>query len=472
MIRLRVPVVVLLVLSLLTGVAWLGSPPARAEAPTVSMKDLGFSPSNVQVTVGEAVTWSNDETTLPHDVVSGTLGDPSLGEQFRSPLLNPGQTFTATFDQPGEYPYVCSLHPFMAGVITVVGQGGSAALLAPGRTSPQVGPPSLPSNAQVVASGLINPRGFTWAPDGALIVAEAGAPPEGFAPPPGGQPVPDFRPGTNLSGRVSRIDPTTGERTSLVENLPSSTQLHGDTLGPANVAFLGSDLYVLISAGPVHGWPYYPSGVYKVSADGNVRLVANLDAFNARNPVAFISPDDEISNPYDMIAANGALWITDGNRNQVYRVTPDGAISRVADLSDGHPITTGIALAPDGALLVSELTAVPFPEGGGRIRRISAEGQTEVIASGTTAATGLALAPDGSVYVVEHSVSLGHPPFLAPFSGRVVRLDGDGSLAPVAGGLMFPTIARFGADGMLYVAQFSVGGDAGAGQILRIDTAH
>ena len=35
---------------------------------------------------------------------------------------------------------------------------------------------------------------------------------------------------------------------------------------------------------------------------------------------------------------------------------------------------------------------------------------------------------------------------------------------------MFPTIARFGPDSTLYVAQFSVGADNGEGQILRIDT--
>ena len=40
----------------------------------------------------------------------------------------------------------------------------------------------------------------------------------------------------------------------------------------------------------------------------------------------------------------------------------------------------------------------------------------------------------------------------------------------VADNLMFPTIARVGPDGMLYVANFSVGGDNGEGQILRIDT--
>ena len=332
----------------------------------------------------------------------------------------------------------------------------------------QPAPPSLPPNATVVAGGLINPRGFTFAPDGALVVAEAGAPPEGFVAP-FGPPTPMFRPGTTTTGRVSRVDLATGQRTTLADGLPSSAGSFGDTLGPSNVAYLGSDLYVLISAGAVHGWPNYPSGVYKVNPDGTVRPVANLDAYNSKNPVAFIAPDDEISNPYDMIAADGALWITDGNRAQVYKVTPDGAISRVADLSTGHPVVTGIAAAPGGGVITVELTAVPYLEGSGRVLRIGASGETTPVARATTAAVGVAVAADGTIFVVEHSVSLGQPPFLAPDTGRLARLTADGKLETVAGGLKFPTVARIGPGGAVYLAHVSVDGDNGEGQIVRID---
>jgi len=280
-----------------------------------------------------------------------------------------------------------------------------------------------------------------------------------------------FRPGTTTTWRISRIDLATGQRTSLAEGLPSSASSFGDTLGPSNVAYLGSDLYVLISAGPVHGWPNYPSGVYKANQDGTVRLVANLDAFNSKSPVTLIPPDDELSNPYDMIVADGAFWITDGNRNQVYKATPEGVVSRVADLSTGHPVTTGIAAAPGGGILTAELTAVPYVVGSGRVLRINAAGETSTVARATTAATGIAVAENGTVYVVEHAESLGKPPFLSPNTGRLARLTADGKLETVAGGLTSPTIARIGPDGAAYVANFSVDGDHGEGQILKIDTA-
>src|SRR4051794_13465662 len=249
--------------------------------------------------------------------------------------------------------------------------------------------PSLPPNATVVVSGLVNPRGFTFAPDGAIVVAEAGSVPDGFEAP-HGPPTPMFRPATTTSGRVSRVDPASGQRTTLLDGLPSSASSFGDTLGPVGVAYLGPDLYVLISAGPVHGWPNYPSGVYKANQDGTVRLVANLDAFNSKSPVTLIPPDDELSNPYDMIVADGAFWITDGNRNQVYKATPEGVVSRVADPPTGPPVTTGIAAAPGGGILTAELTAVPYVVGSGRVLRINAVGETSTVARATTAATGIA----------------------------------------------------------------------------------
>ncbi|HKY11362.1 MAG TPA: plastocyanin/azurin family copper-binding protein, partial [Nitrososphaera sp.] len=80
-----------------------------------------YSPNPIQVSVGTTVTWTNNDSQ-PHTVTSGSNGQPD--NKFNSspnftPLLNPGQTFSFTFTEAGEYPYFCLLHPNMVGTVNV-----------------------------------------------------------------------------------------------------------------------------------------------------------------------------------------------------------------------------------------------------------------------------------------------------------------------------------------------------------------
>jgi hypothetical protein len=68
-----------------------------------------FSPAHVTLAPGDAVTWRNSDFA-DHDV---------RGPGFASPRIARFGTFTQRFDAPGSYTYVCSLHPFMTGTITV-----------------------------------------------------------------------------------------------------------------------------------------------------------------------------------------------------------------------------------------------------------------------------------------------------------------------------------------------------------------
>jgi plastocyanin len=69
-----------------------------------SLTTGAFSPNPIQVSVGNTVTWTNNDSQ-PHTVTSGSNGQPD--NKFNSspnfnPLLNPGQTFSFTFTQAGE----------------------------------------------------------------------------------------------------------------------------------------------------------------------------------------------------------------------------------------------------------------------------------------------------------------------------------------------------------------------------------
>ncbi len=103
-------------------VASAGNVLAQAD-PTVTygqqITDFGFDPIQLSVNAGDTVTWTNAGAS-PHAV---TADDGS----FDSGLINPGDTFDMSFSTPRSYPYHCTAHPWMKGVIAV-GGGGSDGL--------------------------------------------------------------------------------------------------------------------------------------------------------------------------------------------------------------------------------------------------------------------------------------------------------------------------------------------------------
>lgn len=94
---------------------WLGSVAASAEAPfagaRIMIKDFMFTPMEITTEVGLPVTWVNQDDE-PHTVVS----DSGL---FRSGALDTGMSYAFTFDKPGTYRVICSIHPQMHATIIV-----------------------------------------------------------------------------------------------------------------------------------------------------------------------------------------------------------------------------------------------------------------------------------------------------------------------------------------------------------------
>ncbi|HWH95330.1 MAG TPA: plastocyanin/azurin family copper-binding protein [Baekduia sp.] len=88
---------------------------ARALGPgeAISMKSLRFHPDDVQVPVGQKITWRNDEG-VGHDVKADS------GASFASQTFNKDGTFSWTPAKAGTVTYECTLHPGMTGTIDVV----------------------------------------------------------------------------------------------------------------------------------------------------------------------------------------------------------------------------------------------------------------------------------------------------------------------------------------------------------------
>ena len=70
----------------------------------------------IELAVNEAVTIQNSDF-LPHTVTAGRP-DAATGK-FDSGPLGIGRSFTLSFDEPGEYEFYCTYHPFMVGKIVV-----------------------------------------------------------------------------------------------------------------------------------------------------------------------------------------------------------------------------------------------------------------------------------------------------------------------------------------------------------------
>jgi len=78
-----------------------------------------FIPFEVTISVGGEVTWSNNDTAA-HTVTAGSANDGPSGE-FDSSLFLAGTTFSHTFESAGTFPYFCFVHPWMEGIVTVIG---------------------------------------------------------------------------------------------------------------------------------------------------------------------------------------------------------------------------------------------------------------------------------------------------------------------------------------------------------------
>jgi plastocyanin len=81
---------------------------------------FAFSPRTIVITAGDTVRWVNNSST--------SEGHTATGKNFDSGFMKPGDRYSHTFKDPGSFSYICSIHPFMKGTVTVKssGSGGSS----------------------------------------------------------------------------------------------------------------------------------------------------------------------------------------------------------------------------------------------------------------------------------------------------------------------------------------------------------
>ena len=81
---------------------------------TIPIQNFSFSPAKITVTPGQKVTVTNKDS-VAHTV---TAND----KKFNTGDIDPGKTVTFTAPStPGSYPYICTIHQYMTGMLTVKG---------------------------------------------------------------------------------------------------------------------------------------------------------------------------------------------------------------------------------------------------------------------------------------------------------------------------------------------------------------
>jgi len=81
------------------------------EACTIDIRDFAYHPAQTEIAVGTTVTWTNSDT-VPH---TATATDRT----FDSGILDPGKSYSFTFEKAGTFDYACLVHPQMKGTIIV-----------------------------------------------------------------------------------------------------------------------------------------------------------------------------------------------------------------------------------------------------------------------------------------------------------------------------------------------------------------
>ena len=372
---------------------------------------------------------------------------------------------------------------------------------------------------QVVMSGLDNPYGLAFGPNGALYVAEAGT----------GGSTPAFVNGNhealNFGDTGAIAELLNGVQSTPISGLPSlatpgapgsatsapliagseATGLQGLTFangtlygvfglggvlsqlttleGTPNIASNVSDLGDLVS------FNLTPGAATPVTPLDNVAAYDTAGTYAANNPK---TPTDVEANPYSVTTVPGGNFaVADAGGNVLLDVPTTGVLPSLLsvlpavqnpEFNGGHglggpfvqAVPTVVTNGPGGNLYIGEYNGFPFPKGYANVFSYNPTlKQTTTFATGFTTITGMVFGPNGDLYVLDQTTNGGVfiPGVNDPGNAQLIQYDPTTDTQTVLGTLdasYVPTSITYGNDA-IYIS--TLGGGANTGQVLRYSLA-
>jgi sugar lactone lactonase YvrE len=272
-------------------------------------------------------------------------------------------------------------------------------------------PPSVGSSPTQLLTGLEGGSGSTVGPGGALYVAETAA------------------------GRISRVDPKTGDITTFASGLP--TQIVGIG-GVMDVAFIGGTAYALVTLVSSDVGGSNIDGIYRVDGPNSFTVVADIGAFALSNPPA-TQFDIPTGVQYALENFRGGFLVTDGHHNRVLRVTLDGNVTQLIQF--GNIVPTGLAVSGN-TVYMAEAGPVPHEPENGKVVAFGPKSSTATeVASGASLLVDVEFGRGRTLYALSQGSFGGGPPGspAAPDTGSLVKVNGNGTFTVLADGLDRPT---------------------------------
>jgi sugar lactone lactonase YvrE len=275
-------------------------------------------------------------------------------------------------------------------------------------------PPSGASSPTLLASGLQGGTGSTVGPDGALYVTEP------------------------QTGRVVRVDPTTGAISTFASGLPAQIPAVG-LGGGMDVVFIGGTAYVLVTlVDPLVGGSDI-DGIYRVDGPHSFIVVADIGAFSLSHPPSGFPYFVPTGVQYAMETYRGGFLVTDGHHNRVLRVTLDGSVSEFRTF--GNIVPTGLAVRGN-TVYMAEAGPIPHLPQDGKVVSFDARASTVTeVASGGPLLVDVEYGRGRTLFALAQghwsNTDPGTP--ADPNTGQLLEVNDDGTFTEIADGLNQPT---------------------------------